>query len=205
MQPRVPTCYKCKRPKPERAHHCSICNRCVLKMDHHCPWVNNCVGHFNHRYFALFLIYLTIACFYFFAVNLPILYKMWNDSWVINWPNPIIQTCYIFSVLLASAIGLAVGFMAGWHLFLIMSGLTTIEHGLNQDAQMFARARGEPFVNEYDLGTVRNFKIFFSINASNPWWTLLIPRRYPPIGDGTSFLKASHLLSRNEHPLEKSL
>ena len=27
-----PQCRKCLRPKPERAHHCSICKRCVLKM-----------------------------------------------------------------------------------------------------------------------------------------------------------------------------
>ncbi len=33
-------CAKCRLPKPQRAHHCSICNQCVLKMDHHCPWIN---------------------------------------------------------------------------------------------------------------------------------------------------------------------
>lgn len=40
-----PPCKKCEKPKPPRAHHCSVCNKCVLKMDHHCPWINNCVGH----------------------------------------------------------------------------------------------------------------------------------------------------------------
>eukprot|EP00468_Gymnochlora_sp_CCMP2014_P009955 CAMPEP_0167747166 /NCGR_PEP_ID=MMETSP0110_2-20121227/4131_1 /TAXON_ID=629695 /ORGANISM="Gymnochlora sp., Strain CCMP2014" /LENGTH=66 /DNA_ID=CAMNT_0007632039 /DNA_START=193 /DNA_END=390 /DNA_ORIENTATION=- len=34
----IPQCDKCKLPKPERAHHCSVCGRCTLKMDHHCPW-----------------------------------------------------------------------------------------------------------------------------------------------------------------------
>jgi palmitoyltransferase ZDHHC2/15/20 len=29
-------CQKCKRYKPERAHHCSACGCCILKMDHHC-------------------------------------------------------------------------------------------------------------------------------------------------------------------------
>jgi len=55
-------CKLCKKPKPTRAHHCHICNNCVLRMDHHCPWVSNCVGHYNHKYFVLFLLYLWFGC-----------------------------------------------------------------------------------------------------------------------------------------------
>jgi palmitoyltransferase len=43
MPPEVPPlhpsqryCRKCKRIKPQRAHHCRKCGQCVLKMDHHC-------------------------------------------------------------------------------------------------------------------------------------------------------------------------
>ncbi|KAL7857287.1 hypothetical protein SRHO_G00161860 [Serrasalmus rhombeus] len=62
--PTVTICKKCIVPKPARTHHCSICNKCVLKMDHHCPWLNNCVGHFNHRYFFSFCLYMTMGCIY---------------------------------------------------------------------------------------------------------------------------------------------
>uniref|UniRef100_A0AAY4CNV7 Palmitoyltransferase n=1 Tax=Denticeps clupeoides TaxID=299321 RepID=A0AAY4CNV7_9TELE len=62
--PSVTICKKCIVPKPARTHHCSICNRCILKMDHHCPWLNNCVGHFNHRYFFSFCVYMTMGCVY---------------------------------------------------------------------------------------------------------------------------------------------
>ncbi|XP_062331260.1 palmitoyltransferase ZDHHC16B isoform X1 [Osmerus eperlanus] len=62
--PSVSICKKCIVPKPARTHHCSICNTCVLKMDHHCPWLNNCVGHFNHRYFFCFCLYMTLGCMY---------------------------------------------------------------------------------------------------------------------------------------------
>ncbi|KAF9353784.1 hypothetical protein BGX34_011386 [Mortierella sp. NVP85] len=60
-----PTCKRCHLPKPERTHHCSVCKKCVLKLQQHCPWIHNCVGHFNHRYFVMFLTYLPIACGYF--------------------------------------------------------------------------------------------------------------------------------------------
>ncbi|XP_010867135.1 palmitoyltransferase ZDHHC16A [Esox lucius] len=62
--PFVSVCKKCIIPKPARTHHCGICNACVLKMDHHCPWLNNCVGHFNHRYFFCFCLFLTLGCAY---------------------------------------------------------------------------------------------------------------------------------------------
>ncbi|XP_065343644.1 palmitoyltransferase ZDHHC16 isoform X2 [Cloeon dipterum] len=60
----VSICKKCISPKPPRTHHCSICDRCVLKMDHHCPWLNNCVGHFNHRYFFMYMVYVVTGCLY---------------------------------------------------------------------------------------------------------------------------------------------
>ncbi|KAG7462490.1 hypothetical protein MATL_G00185400 [Megalops atlanticus] len=62
--PAVSICKKCIIPKPARTHHCGICNTCILKMDHHCPWLNNCVGHFNHRYFFSFCLYMTLGCVY---------------------------------------------------------------------------------------------------------------------------------------------
>nr|XP_043902591.1 palmitoyltransferase ZDHHC16A isoform X1 [Solea senegalensis] len=62
--PFVSVCKKCIMPKPSRTHHCGICNRCILKMDHHCPWLNNCVGHFNHRYFFSYCLFMTLGCFY---------------------------------------------------------------------------------------------------------------------------------------------
>ncbi|RUP48032.1 hypothetical protein BC936DRAFT_145042 [Jimgerdemannia flammicorona] len=33
-----------------------------------CPWIHNCVGHFNHRYFLLFMTYMVVAALYFVIV-----------------------------------------------------------------------------------------------------------------------------------------
>uniref|UniRef100_H2YD98 Palmitoyltransferase n=1 Tax=Ciona savignyi TaxID=51511 RepID=H2YD98_CIOSA len=62
--PLTSLCKRCILPKPPRTHHCSVCKNCRLKMDHHCPWINNCVGHFNHRYFMSFCIFMVMGTIY---------------------------------------------------------------------------------------------------------------------------------------------
>ncbi|XP_018020920.1 palmitoyltransferase ZDHHC16B isoform X2 [Hyalella azteca] len=71
----VTVCKKCIAPKPPRTHHCSVCNKCVLKMDHHCPWINNCVGHFNHRYFFLYMVYMLLGCLFIMMFGAEIAYR----------------------------------------------------------------------------------------------------------------------------------
>ncbi|XP_071525564.1 palmitoyltransferase ZDHHC16B isoform X2 [Panulirus ornatus] len=71
----VSVCKKCIAPKSPRTHHCSVCNRCILKMDHHCPWLNNCVGHFNHRYFYMYMVYMTLGTVFIMTLGFEIAYK----------------------------------------------------------------------------------------------------------------------------------
>lgn len=118
-------CKKCATLKPDRAHHCSTCGRCVLKMDHHCPWLATCVGLRNYKPFLLFLIYTSLFCWLCFGVS---------ASWV--WTEIVddVQTeeglKLVNSILLAvlgGIIGLVLSGFTGWHLYLAITGQTTIE------------------------------------------------------------------------------
>ena len=89
----VSVCKKCIAPKPPRTHHCSVCNRCILKMDHHCPWMNNCIGHYNHRYFFMYMVYMILGILFIMIFGFEIAHKEiwlggdsgfgWKDAFLI--------------------------------------------------------------------------------------------------------------------------
>ena len=132
--PELLKCKTCKGPKPLRSHHCSVCNKCVLKMDHHCPWIMNCVGHKNHRYFLLFLVYLTIGCF-FMAISS---FTRFNT-------RPRSSKAHMAFILSLVFSGVLIFFTA-WHAFLILAGSTTIEifgyYGETEDRNKYNFSRG---------------------------------------------------------------
>lgn len=84
-------CKRCILPKPPRTHHCSVCKTCILKMDHHCPWINNCVGHFNHRYFISFCIFMWLGTLFVATTTWPVFYDCFHVSLKLesarNWIN----------------------------------------------------------------------------------------------------------------------
>lgn len=85
-------CYRCRRIKPPRAHHCRHCGTCVLKMDHHCPWVGGCVGARNHKFFYNFLQWVTTLEIYVLIVNAVLFSRgikrrssdLGNETWPID-------------------------------------------------------------------------------------------------------------------------
>jgi hypothetical protein len=67
----------------------------------------------------------------------------------------------VFIFVLSVAVGLAVGLMLAWHLYLVLTGQTTIEFYFNRYRMQMAKERGETYYNEFDLGYRRNWDFFF--------------------------------------------
>ncbi|KAJ3204732.1 hypothetical protein HDU82_005644 [Entophlyctis luteolus] len=194
-------CKTCLLPKPARAHHCRVCNKCVLKMDHHCPWINNCVGHFNHRYFTLFTTYAAIGTLYFTLINMPVFYDIFlsgkkHKSYRI--PNIIRLDVYLLFCTLAGALSIMLTVLAGLNLYYVCTAQTQIEVLENRWLQNMARANGGTFVNEYDVGTVRNLRVHLNVRR-NDWrgWTAGLLRLWPrgPVGDGVHYTRVSTVFS----------
>ena len=73
-------CRRCNDWKPPRTHHCSHCGCCVARYDHHCIWVGNCVGQRNHKFFVLFLFYITICIVHYFYMAYHYMYSSGRDE-----------------------------------------------------------------------------------------------------------------------------
>jgi len=118
-------CKKCQVIKPDRAHHCSTCGRCVLKMDHHCPWLATCVGLRNYKAFLLFLIYTSLFCWVCFIVSAQWTWSKILDETQLEDGARLVNT--ILLAVVSGIIGLVLSGFTAWHIYLAMSGQTTIE------------------------------------------------------------------------------
>ncbi|KAH6601842.1 hypothetical protein BASA61_001735 [Batrachochytrium salamandrivorans] len=156
-------CRKCEFPKPARAHHCTICKRCIMKMDHHCPWIHNCVGVFNYRYFYLFLVYITIGTGYFSIMSAGVAWKVFSGK--TNATMGELEPLFVFAFLVAVVLSPILACFVVWFSWLIGTGQTSIEYIINQESGLKFDTNGESLINDYDLGTLRNFEEFFNISS----------------------------------------
>ena len=196
-------CQKCDSFKPARTHHCHVCQRCILAMDHHCPWMANCIGFYNYRYFVLTLFYLTVGCG--FCSSLAV-YQFSILKYLAQGPNAEpIPKYVLFVFFLTVTAGFAVGLLLVWHLYLILSGQTTIEFYQRRSTPNSRGRRSRPAwyklaffhppleSNDYDLGPAQNWARVFG-ESSNPFAWMLPSFRLPP-GDGIRWKSCKSLVS----------
>ena len=216
-------CNACNGPKPARTHHCSVCKQCVMKMDHHCPWFNGCIGHFNHRYFFLFMAYTWVGCVYVALVTLGPFQNRSNASRAavasaVNEANAAgdahhamdhlqfhalrvltgrmrLQVTFVF--VMTSAVTFALGLLLAWHVVLVSRAETTLEFYSNGSKKSAARRRGEVFVNPYSRGVRQNWRDFFAVGyGGRSWFSVLWPSTHGPAGDGVTWPLQSHKRAR---------
>lgn len=185
-------CSKCGRLKPPRCHHCSVCNRCVLKMDHHCPWINNCVGYNNYRHFCLFLTFLAMSCtFVLITFFNQFIVALLHPS---KSKHPYSERqCITLAYIVSASILIALTFLGGFHVYLVITNQTTIEFQSNLWNKKKARQHGEFFRNPYDLGRTRNFQQVFGPNACCAFKWLFPLLAIAPTGDGITFPSINRL------------
>jgi len=172
-------CRKCVRVKPDRCHHCRVCQRCVLKMDHHCPWINNCVGHYNYKYFYLFIVYALLTLFWVVASSFINFMKSISSDDVLTLGSEdfFIVITWMFCMLFSVALG---GFVT-FHTYLLLSNYTTIELVEKKGA-----VRGQSYVHPWDNGQEKNIED--CLGEYKILW--MIPARISMRGNGCRF-KAS--------------
>ncbi|KAH9768468.1 putative protein S-acyltransferase 15 [Citrus sinensis] len=153
-------CDKCSAYKPPRAHHCKVCRRCVLRMDHHCLWINNCVGHWNYKAFFLLVFYATSGSIY----------------------------SMVFCGTVVLALSLILGTLLGWHIYLIIHNMTTIEYHEGIRAAWLAKKSGLSYRHPFDVGVYKNISLVLGSNML----TWLCPTAISHLKDGTSFPTIRH-------------
>lgn len=181
--------------KPPRSHYCQISRRQVLRMDHFCPWVGNCVGFYNYRYFFLFLTWLAIGCWYGVMISLVPFFKcMHRRDPATMRVNPICasKAHITFAFVITLSVGVAVGLMLAFHVYLVLSAQTTIEFYYNKFTNKGKQYRGEMFVNPFDLGRTKNWHAVFGVGAYH--WSWLMPSLALPPGDGFTYMTRSDSL-----------
>lgn len=181
-------CKKSNGPKPPRAHYDRVTRKLVLKMDHYCPWMFNVVGWRNYRYFFLFLLWLWTGTLFAILMTLfpflAVTKRNGNDYGFPQIPSKDRSNISLMFIICAS-IAIAISFLFFWHVYLMLSGQTTIEFYINKSKRNKSLAHGKLYFNPFDLGYKKNWQhvmgtsnFFISILPSNraphglPWPSL---------------------------------
>ncbi|TKY51620.1 S-acyltransferase 15 [Spatholobus suberectus] len=172
-------CDKCFTYKPPRTHHCRVCRRCILKMDHHCLWINNCVGYWNYKAFFVFVLYATMASIYSTVIFIScVLQKDWDSI-----KGSSLNIFYVLYGTMVMALTMTLLTLFGWHVYLILHNMTTIEYHEGNRAKWLAMKSGQSYRHPFNIGAYKNITLILGPNMLK--W--LCPTAVSHLKDGVSF------------------
>ena len=142
-------------------------------MDHHCPWLNNCVGHYNHRHFFLYMVFMVVGCSFIMAFGFEIFFEEFYDNW---WGDGSVnldmkyhgqnigvftrRSLVFYEAFMSSACFLSLGGLCLWHARLISAGQTSIEAHINRSEEKRLAELGKIYRNPYNFGARHNWYLF---------------------------------------------
>ena len=136
-------CHACQLDLPVRAKFCKELKKCVKEFDHYCPFVNNAVGKNNYPFFYFYLIFHSTATF---MVSHSCYEYVSNQRHV-----------FVFITMVDSFFMFLFGMaLAGTHVFLTFSWLTTNEQVNFNRYDYFKTPNGGAPRNPFDKGWVKN-------------------------------------------------
>ncbi|XP_061347060.1 probable protein S-acyltransferase 15 isoform X1 [Gastrolobium bilobum] len=172
-------CDKCFAYKPPRTHHCRVCRRCILKMDHHCLWINNCVGYWNYKAFFAFTLYASVASAYSTVLFIScVLQKDWEPI-----KGSSLKLFYVMYGLMVVALTITLSTLSGWHVYLILHNMSTIEYYEGNRAKWLAMKSGQSYRHPFNIGAYKNITLILGPNMLK--W--LCPTAVSHLKDGVSF------------------
>jgi palmitoyltransferase len=88
----------------------------------------------------------------------------------------------VFSFLLAMAVNIAISILLSWHIFLTVTGETTIDYYAHREIARLARREGRHWTNDMNLGVKRNWQETFDERGALWYIAWAMPRVAPHRG-----------------------
>ena len=182
------------------------------------------VGYFNYRYFVNFLVYVfigmtygAIICYRPFMNSTSTFYRQQvaqyrkTGVWSHLHPYTPINSERMplsLSFMLCLAVGLAVSCLGGFHIYLVLTGQTTIEFHANFVNKSKAKRSGQKYRNPYDMGWKRNWQQVYGYRSSIVLSFLIPSTREPdylPVPISGEEGKRLHLRETNSNKNNRSI
>ncbi|KAK9874286.1 hypothetical protein WA026_002638 [Henosepilachna vigintioctopunctata] len=111
------------------------------------------------------------------------------------------RRCIVYMIFINLSVLIALGSLSYWHYNLISKGETSIEAHINRAETKRLADIGEKYVNPYNFGYVRNWRMFLGLLYHRTFLMhVILPSGHEPSGNGLSWYTVNDKLTLNEWP-----